>query len=205
MKTIKNLIVTLIGTLILSFALYNIHSFSNITEGGVLGLTLFLYNMFGISPALSSFLLNAFCFCFGWRILGKNFAFYSAVAAASFSLLYKIFEQFPVIFPDIAKYPFAAAILGAVLVGIGVGICVRVGGAPTGDDALAMSISHLTKLKIQWVYLISDVSVLFLSLFYIPIEKIWYSLFTVILSGQIIGFIQSPESYINKLKKQQGN
>ena len=79
--------------------------------------------------------------------------------------------------------------MGAVFVGVGVGVCVRVGGAPGGDDALAMSISHLTKWKIQWVYLLSDFVVLALSLSYIPLKRIGFSVLTVILSGQLIGFL----------------
>ena len=61
---------------------------------------------------------------------------------------------------------------------------------PSGDDALAMSLSRITKLPIQWIYLISDLLVLGLSLSYIPLNKIAYSLLTVILSGQIIGLFQ---------------
>ena len=73
---------------------------------------------------------------------------------------------------------------------IGVGICVRQGAAPGGDDALAMSISHLTGGGIEKVYLVSDLIVLGLSISYIPLARIGYSLITVILSGQIIGVVQ---------------
>ena len=76
-----------------------------------------------------------------------------------------------------------------MFVGVGVGLCVRVGGAPSGDDALAMSMSKVTKVDIQWMYLITDLSVLALSLTYIPWQKIIYSLLTVVLSGQMIGWI----------------
>ena len=88
-----------------------------------------------------------------------------------------------------SKVMILAAILGAVFVGVGVGLCVKMGGAPCGDDALAMSISKLTKMKIQWAYLISDITVLALSLTYIPLNKIIWSLVTVVISGQIIGLI----------------
>ena len=54
-----------------------------------------------------------------------------------------------------------------------------------------MSISHATGWKIQWVYLLSDLIVLVMSLSYIPVRRIGYSLFTVLLSGQVIGFIQN--------------
>ena len=59
------------------------------------------------------------------------------------------------------------------------------------DDALAMSLTHVTKIPIQWIYLISDMTVLLLSLSYIPLYRILCSLITVILSGQIIGWIQN--------------
>lgn len=60
----------------------------------------------------------------------------------------------------------------------------------TGDDALAMSLDRVLPLDIQWIYLISDLVVLLISLTYIPVSKIIYSLLTVILSGQIIGVMQ---------------
>ena len=72
---------------------------------------------------------------------------------------------------------------------VGVGVCVRFGAAPTGDDALAMSLGTRTRMPIQWIYLISDLIVLALSISYIPIGRILYSLLTVFLSGQIIGLI----------------
>ena len=62
-------------------------------------------------------------------------------------------------------------------------------GASGGDDALAMGINKLTGMKLATVYLISDLTVLALSLTYIPLGKIVYSLLTVVLSGQIIGII----------------
>ena len=186
---LKNCIILILGSLILAFGMYNIHSVSGVTEGGTLGLTLFLENMLGISPAITGFILNTACYIFGIRTLGKSFLIYSAVSTAAFSIFYRIFEFFPRIYPEISAYPAICAVLGAVFVGVGVGLCVKMGGAPCGDDALAMSLSKLTKIKIQWVYLLSDITVLALSLFYIPVNRIIWSLLTVVISGQIIGLI----------------
>ena len=173
-----------------AFGMYNIHALSDITEGGVLGAVLLIEHWLHISPAVSGFVLNAACYLFGWRTLGKEFIAYSLIAAAGFSAGYGICEQFPPLWPGIAAYPLLASITGALFIGIGAGLCVRVGGATSGDDALAMSLSHITKVPIQWVYLVSDLTVLLLSLSYIPVRKIAYSLITVILSGQIIGWMQ---------------
>lgn len=187
---LSSVLLLLAGSALLAFGLYNVHSISNVTEGGILGLTLLLEHWFGISPSFSGFLLTALCYFLGWKILGKRFLVFSFISAIGFSVFYGIFEQFDPLFPQIGEMPFLAAVVGALFVGISVGICVRVGGAPTGDDALAMSLSSVLPVDIQWIYLASDLVVLFISLSYIPLNKILYSLLTVLLSGHIIGIIQ---------------
>ena len=189
----KNCIVCALGGIILALGMYNIHSVANITEGGTLGLILLLEHHFGISPAISEIVLNLICYGIGIKAMGAVFLVYSAVSTSAFSIAYGIFECFPRIYPDIASHPLIASVLGAIFVGTGVGLAVKAGGAPCGDDALAMSISRISALKIQWVYLISDITVLLLSLTYIPLGKIAYSLLSVIISGQIIGFIQNTK------------
>ncbi len=186
----KNCLSICIGSAILAFGLYNVHSISGVTEGGVHGLTLLLEHWFGISPSVSGLILNGVCYLLGFKLLGKEFIAYSVIAGGGFSLFYAIFEKFPPVYPQIADMPLLAAIVGSLFVGIGVGLCVRANSAPTGDDSLALSLSHLFKIGIQWVYLVSDLVVLLLSLTYIPLGKIAYSLLTVVLSGQLIGLIQ---------------
>lgn len=174
-----------------AFGMYNIHALSGVTEGGIFGLILLLDHWLGLSPAISSFVLNAGCYALGWKTLGREFIGYSLVAACGYSVGYGICEQFPPLWPQIAQMPLLAAVAGALFIGVGAGLCVRVGGATSGDDALAMSLSHVTNIPIQWLYLISDLLVLGLSLSYIPLKRIGYSLLTVILSGQLIGWIQN--------------
>jgi uncharacterized membrane-anchored protein YitT (DUF2179 family) len=123
-------------------------------------------------------------------VLGLSFVGYSAVAGGGFSFFYFLFDLLPKFLSPLAERPMLAALLGAMFVGVGVGLCVLAGGAPSGDDALAMSLSSLTKKDIRIFYLISDLLVLLLSLTYIPLERIFYSLVTVLLSGQIIGWMQ---------------
>ena len=189
--TAKNIALNLVGSAILAFGLFNVHSFSSVTEGGVLGLTLFLDHWLDISPAISGLVLNALCYLIGWHTLGRDFLMYSAIAGGGFSVFYALFEIMGPVYPEIGRYPLAAALVGAVFVGVGVGLSVRAGGAPGGDDALGMSISKMTGVGIQWVYLISDLTVLGLSLTYIPVRRIIYSLVTVIISGQLVGFVQN--------------
>ena len=115
---------------------------------------------------------------------------YSAVASLSFSAAYAVVEQFPPLWPNLYPMPLLAAVLGAAFVGVGAGVSVWAGGASGGDDALAMALGHLTHRPIEQIYLFTDLIVLALSLSYIPLSRIVWSLLTVVLSGQIVGLIQ---------------
>lgn len=180
----------MLGSVIQAAGISSIHALSGVTEGGILGLTLLLDHHFAISPALSALMANAACYILGGKTLGRGFLLNSAVASLAYSVAYAALAPFAPLFPALIQSPAVAALSGAVFVGVGAGICVRFGGATSGDDALAMSLSRLTGVKIQWIYLASDLTVLLLSLTYIPLNRIVWSLLTVTLSGQIIGWMQ---------------
>lgn len=111
----KKCALALLGSGILAFGLYNIHALSGVTEGGVLGMTLFLHHWIGLSPALSGLVLNALCYWLGWKLLGREFIAYSIVAGGGFSLFYGVCEQFDPLWPQLAEHPLLAAVLGACL------------------------------------------------------------------------------------------
>ena len=93
--------------------------------------------------------------------------------------------------PDLSNRPLIAAVLGGMFVGIGVGLIVRQGGSSGGDDALALSISHLLHWRLSRAYLFTDVVVLLLSLSYIPVMRIAFSLITVTISSYLIDWIRA--------------
>ena len=204
--SVRRTVLALLGSAILSFGLYNIHAFSGVTEGGVLGLTLLLHHWFGISPSVSGLILNALCYVAGWKTLGQSFIFYSIIAGGGFSAFYAIFERFDPFWPSLAQMPLVAAIIGALFVGVGVGLSVRAGGAPGGDDALSMALHEVLHQPIERIYLASDLIVLALSATYLPLDRLGCSLLTVILSGQLIGLIQripSPQHFQKESTEQQ--
>lgn len=192
-STKRMLLHILMGTAILSFGLYNVHSQSAITEGGILGATLLIQHWFHLSPAITELILDVICYGLGLHIFGKRFLKYSLIATCCYSLFYALFEQFPPLLPNLTSYPLIAAVLGAVFVGVGVGLVVRVGVAACGDDALALVLSKVTKRPITFSYFITDLTVLTLSLTYLPWKQIMFSLLSVMLSSFIIGKIE-PQS-----------
>lgn len=194
MKRPLALVLILLSAAVQAFGIYNIHALANVTEGGIIGLTLLLEHWLHISPAYSSFVLSGLCYLWGWRLMGREFLLRSAVAIGGFSVFYRFFELFPPLWPSLAEQPLLAALIGAIFVGVTAGVCVRLGGALGGDDALAMSVAHVTRFRVEQVYLVTDLTVLLLSASYIPMNKLLCSLLTVLLSGQIVGWMQPGKS-----------
>lgn len=187
-----------VGMAILAFGLYNIHARCEVTEGGVLGAVLLIEHWTHLSPAVSSIFLDAACFLFGTFVLGRSFLRDSIITALLFSGWYALFEWTGPLFWDLSASPLAASILGALFVGVGVGLTVIFGGACGGDDALALAFHHLVGVPYAVVYLITDVTVLVLSLSYIPLQKILWSLLSVNISSAVISLVSWTYDKIEK-------
>lgn len=185
------LVCILLGTAVASFGIYNIHQPTHITEGGVLGLILLLNHWFGVSSSVLSPVLDLACYALSFRFLGAAFLKWSLVSTCSLAGFFRLWESFPRMLPDLSAQPLLAALLGGLFIGFGVGLIVRQGGSSGGDDALALSISHVTGWRISRAYLVTDLTVLALSLSYIPARRIVYSLVTVTVSSLLIEFVQN--------------
>ena len=182
----------LLGAAVASFGIYNIHRRTGVTEGGVLGLLLLAERWLGIPSSLCSLALDLLCYALAFRTLGWGFLRWSAVATAGMSAFFRLWESFPPALPDLSAHPLAAALLGGLFVGVGVGIVVRQGGSCGGDDALALVISKAAGWRLSRAYLVTDLTVLLLSLSYIPLRRIAFSLVTVTVSSLLIDAIQAP-------------
>lgn len=181
----------ILGAMICSFGICNIHQRTNITEGGVIGLMLLIEHWFSISPAYITPVLDIVCYALAYKYLGGQFIKISIVSTLCISAFYKIWEFFPPLLPDLSAYPLIAAIAGGIFVGIGVGLIIRQGGSSGGDDALALTISHSMRWRLSRSYLFTDIVVLVLSLTYIPFLRIVFSLVTVTISSFLIDWVKS--------------
>lgn len=180
-----------LGAGICTFGIHNIHEQTGITEGGVIGMMLFIHHWFGFAPGRITPVLDLICYLLAFRILGGRFIRVSVISTLSVSVFYDFWELFPYMIPDLSAFPLAAAFIGGVFVGVGVGMIVRQGGSSGGDDALALSISRVTKWRLSRCYLFTDLVVLGISVSYIPISRIAFSIVTVMLSSILIDYIQN--------------
>ena len=60
--TVKKILLILLGAMICSFGIHNIHQRTNITEGGVIGLMLFAEHWLRLSPAYITPILDIACY-----------------------------------------------------------------------------------------------------------------------------------------------
>ncbi len=144
--TTRKILLILLGAMICTFGIHNIHQRTHITEGGMIGLMLLVERWLNISPAYITPVLDISCYLLACKFLGGRFIKISIVSTACVSGFYKIWELFPPMLPDLSAHPLTAAVLGGMFVGIGVGLIVRQGGSSGGDDALALTISHSLRL-----------------------------------------------------------
>lgn len=189
--TARRVLFILLGAMIATFGIHNIHHQVGITEGGVIGLMLFVDHWTGFSPAYITPVLDIACYILALQYLGGQFIKVSVLSTLSVSAFYKLWEQFPPMLPDLSSHPLLAAVLGGLFVGVGVGVIVRQGGSSGGDDALALVISKVTRWRLARAYLFTDLTVLALSLSYIPVVKIACSVVTVTLSSYLIDKVQT--------------
>lgn len=186
MKKLYKYISILCGAGILAFGLYNVHSRCRISEGGVLGMSLLLYRWFHISPAISSLVMDGAALIAGTIVLRKAFLWDTIVASVAYSLWYGLFELCGPVLPNLAKWPIVAAVVGGLFVGVGTMLIVRHGCAAGADDTLALIAHAKTKLTLSQFYVMSDLTVLLLSLTYIPLGRIGWSVLSVLVSSAVI-------------------
>ena len=86
--TRTELINIILGSMIESFTLVNIHIPSQITEGGILGLALLFYKTFGINPSILSLIMDVICIIMGINIFGKEFLRKTLLASLFFAIFY---------------------------------------------------------------------------------------------------------------------
>lgn len=183
----KGLASILIGSCIMAFTVVNIHMQSNITEGGVLGLIMLLYKVFNFDPVTVSPILDFMCFALGASFFGNRFLKRTGIACIGFAFFYKIFLSIGAVLPSLYSFPIISALIGGIGIGVGCGLVVSQACAAGGDDALALVLSQKLNVNISKVYFLMDAIVLTLSLIYIPLDRIAFSLITTTVSSLIIG------------------
>ena len=187
---IKNIIFILLGAAIFSFGLVHFNMQNNLSEGGFTGITLLLYFMFTINPAITNFILNIPIFFIGWRYLGRNTFLYTIIGTISVSGFLALFQVQPFEI-NLQSDMTLAALYAGVFIGIGLGIIFRYGGTTGGVDIIARLVQKYIGWSIGKTMFLFDLIVISLSMYLIlDIVEGMYTLLAVFVGARVIDFIQ---------------
>lgn len=194
LNQLKTVIPIIIGTAIYAFGLLYFIIPNQLMEGGVTGITVLLKYAFNIPPSLSTLVLNIPLFLVGLKILGGRPSVYTGIGIGSLTLFLWLIEKMihmGWIIPFQTEHDYILASLYAgVTLGAGLGIVFRFGGTTGGSDIIARIFNRKFGYSMGQVILALDIIIIGLSLLYIPLEKILYTLVAVFIASKVIDFIQ---------------
>ncbi len=161
MKKIKEIILTLLGTLITAAAISLLLTPNKIVCGGMSGVSTILYHTFEFPPGITFGVLNVILLALGLKVLGMAFTLKTLFGAGALSLFVQMFSYLPPLTSDI----FLASIYGGVLYGVGIGIAFVAGASTGGTDILGRLVQcKFPQMPIGKLLLIIDGMVIVASL-----------------------------------------
>ncbi|MFT8393873.1 MAG: YitT family protein [Liquorilactobacillus ghanensis] len=182
-----NFIMIALGSSLYAFGLVMINIANNLAEGGITGVTLILRYWFQIDPAISTVLLNIPLVIIGYRYLGKTALTYTIFGIGSLSFFIWLWQQVPVTV-NIDHDLFLAGILAGLIGGSGSGLVYRFGGTTGGTDIVARIFERKRGVAMGKTLLSIDCIVLLLSLSYVSLRKMMYTLLASYVFSKIVNF-----------------
>lgn len=181
---LKGLMVV-IGALIASYGLEAILIPNNVSDGGVTGISIVFSELFDIPLGVLIAILNVPFIWLGYKQIGKSFAIYSVLGIAALAVGTSTLHHVHTI---IEGDTLLITVVGGIILGFGMGLALRNGGALDGIDMLAVLLAR--KLPFGT----SDL-ILFLNMFVFILVSTVFGLEGAIMSG-LAYFIASKVIHI---------
>ncbi|OUS67661.1 hypothetical protein B1748_35970 [Paenibacillus sp. MY03] len=178
-------VIVVIGALITAYGLEAVLIPNNVSDGGVTGLSIVGSRLFDLPLGLLIAILNIPFVYLGYKQIGRSFAIYSVLGIASLAAGTFFMHH---ITPIVEGDTLLVTVVGGIIIGLGMGLALRNGGALDGIDMLAVLLSR--KLPFGT----SDM-ILFLNVFVFIVVSTVFGLKGAILSG-IAYFIASKVIHI---------
>jgi uncharacterized membrane-anchored protein YitT (DUF2179 family) len=187
---LKNTLFIILGSAIYSFGFVHFNIQNELGEGGFAGITLILFFVFKLDPALMNLLLNIPMFFLGWRLLGHKVFTYTVIGTVSVSVFLKIFQIYEIDI-HIQDDLFLASLFAGVFVGIGLGIIFRYGGTTGGVDIIArLGLKYIGWSMGKTMFIFDAVVILLSWLTFLDHRSMMYTLVAVFIGARVIDFVQ---------------
>ena len=178
-------IAVIIGGFIAGYGLEAVLIPNSVSDGGVTGISIVGSKLFGLPLGVLIAILNIPFIWMGYQQIGKRFAIYSVIGISSLAISTSLMHHVPTI---IEGDTLLVTVVGGIILGFGMGLALRNGGALDGIDMLAVLLSR------NLPFGTSDL-ILFLNLFVFVIVSSIFGLQGAILSA-IAYFIASKVIHI---------
>lgn len=184
-KTIRDIILVIIGSFIFSAGINAFVISGNLGEGGVTGIAIVLYYAFHISPAITNFVLNAILIIVGYKYLSKRSTYLTIFATVLISIFLSLTETWHVETGNVV----INAVFGGTCVGLGIGIIVLAGGTTAGTVILARIVNKYLDISTPYALLFFDLIVVLISLTEIPLAKCLVTVMSLYIGTKVMEFV----------------
>lgn len=182
---LKNICFCLLGTFIIAIGVNTFVLASNLGEGGTVGISLNLKYTLGLSPALTTLIINMILIIVGWKYLSKTTAVYTLVTVVASSLFLGITEPLKLNLES----DFINTIFSGVLIGIGTGFVISARSTLGGTSVIAKIINKYSEIKTSQALFILDSLIVLSFLFVLPIQNVLYTIVMLFIVEKSMSFV----------------
>ena len=152
-----------------------------ILMGGTTGIGIVLHKLFPIlDTALCVLILNLLLLLLGLFVLGKKFFLTTVASSLLYPSLLAAFQRVPKI-GELTDDPTLAAIFAGILMGISLGLVIRVGSSTGGTDIVNLVCYHWFHIPVSVLVYLSDIVILGGQAIFSDPEKILLGILALIL------------------------
>lgn len=187
---LKRFILIALGAAIYAFGFVVFKMPNQIAESGMAGVTLILYNVFGINPTLTGYLINYPLIVLGARLFGKKAMLYTVYGTFMLYFFIGLFRKSGIVI-DLQGDYFVISILAGLTAGIGGGLVFRNSGTIGGSDIIARVLEEKFSIPLGQGLLGIDIMVMLLSLTYVSVPKMMYALVASFIYSQVVGLVEN--------------
>ncbi|MBR3178111.1 MAG: YitT family protein [Clostridia bacterium] len=174
------------GNAVLAFCVAAFIIPHNILIGGTTGIGIVLSHVFpGIDVSLLILILNLFLLLLGLLILGKAFAAKTVVSSILYPLLLGVIEKIPGI-ASLTDNSVLAAVFAGILLGVALGLVMRVGSSTGGMDVVVLILHKWTHLSVAMFVWLSDIVVIGGQALFVPTESTLLGIFVLIFESIVL-------------------
>ncbi|MCX7781276.1 MAG: YitT family protein [Negativicutes bacterium] len=155
---------------------------NNIIDGGIVGISIMLSHLTGMSLSIYLILLNLPFLYLGYAQIGKTFAISTLFSIVSLSFWVSVFRPIPGLTHDL----FLAAVFGGIIIGVGVGLIIRYGGSLDGTEIVAILLDKRCSFSVGEIIMFFNLFILTSAGFVFTWDKAMYSLVTYYIAFKVI-------------------